>query len=110
MVNIFRYHHEQSNVESIAFVLMPDHFHWLFSLGSYLSLSTIIASIKRTSSRKLNQLNKKIGSIWQKGYYDHALRKEEDIKKISRYIVANPLRAGLVDQIGDYPLWDAKWL
>ena len=28
----------------------------------------------------------------------------------ARYIVANPLRAGLVKQIGDYPLWDAIWL
>jgi len=29
---------------------------------------------------------------------------------MARYIVANPLRAGLVERIGDYPLWDATWL
>jgi len=29
---------------------------------------------------------------------------------IARYIVANPLRAGLVSRVGDYPLWDACWL
>jgi hypothetical protein len=29
---------------------------------------------------------------------------------MARYIIANPLRAGLVDRIGDYPLWDAMWL
>jgi putative transposase len=29
---------------------------------------------------------------------------------IARYIVANPLRAGLVAKVGDYALWDACWL
>jgi putative transposase len=29
---------------------------------------------------------------------------------IARYIVANPLRAGLVERLGDYPHWDAVWL
>jgi putative transposase len=48
--------------------------------------------------------------LWQDGYYDRALRKEEDLQQIARYIVANPLRAKLVNKIGDYPLWDAVWL
>ena len=29
---------------------------------------------------------------------------------VARYIVANPLRAGLVTKIGDYPFWNAVWL
>jgi hypothetical protein len=29
---------------------------------------------------------------------------------LARYIVANPLRAGLVEHLGDYPHWDAVWL
>ncbi|GGY09626.1 hypothetical protein GCM10007160_41190 [Litchfieldella qijiaojingensis] len=49
-------------------------------------------------------------SIWQRGYHDRAIRDEEDIRAVARYIVANPLRAGLVNDIGQYPLWDAKWL
>ena len=48
--------------------------------------------------------------VWQKGYFDRALRYEEDLKAAARYIIANPLRAGLVAQVGDYPLWDAIWL
>lgn len=50
------------------------------------------------------------GQLWQKGFHDHALRKEEEILATARYIVANPLRAGLTRRIGDYPLWDAGWL
>ena len=34
----------------------------------------------------------------------------EDVRAVARYIIANPLRAGLCERIGDYPLWDAAWL
>jgi len=32
------------------------------------------------------------------------------LRRVARYVVANPMRAGLVKQIGDYPLWDAIWV
>ena len=48
--------------------------------------------------------------LWQRGYYDRALRRDEDIKDATRYIVMNPLQAGLVKRVGDYPLWDAIWI
>ncbi|MGB7814803.1 MAG: hypothetical protein WBL28_00460 [Methylotenera sp.] len=48
--------------------------------------------------------------IWQPGFYDHAIRKDEDIVAIARYIIANPIRAGLVKRVGDHPHWDAVWL
>ncbi|ELQ10491.1 hypothetical protein A986_22350 [Pseudomonas fluorescens BRIP34879] len=41
---------------------------------------------------------------------DQAQRQQDDLVKTARHVVANPLRAGLVDRIGDYPLWDAVWL
>jgi REP element-mobilizing transposase RayT len=48
--------------------------------------------------------------VWQNGFHDHALRQEEDLAEVARYIVANPLRAGLVERLGDYPHWHAIWL
>lgn len=50
------------------------------------------------------------GRLWQPGFHDHAVRREESLEAIARYIVANPLRAGLVKKVGDYPLWDAIWV
>ena len=50
------------------------------------------------------------GAVWQPGFHDRALRKNEDLVTASRYIVANPVRAGLVEHIADYPHWDAVWL
>ena len=51
-----------------------------------------------------------VETVWQPGYFDRALRAEEDVREVARYIVANPLRASLCQYIGDYPLWDAGWL
>lgn len=47
---------------------------------------------------------------WQKGFHDRAVRQDEDIRAIARYRVMNPVRAGIVERIWDYPLWDAVWV
>lgn len=89
---------------TLAFVVMPDHLHWLMQLNADMSLSNVIKSMKSQSAKVIGQ------PIWQAGYYDHAIRKDEDIQNIARYIIANPIRAGLVTKVGDYPHWDAMWL
>ncbi|MGA9470718.1 MAG: transposase, partial [Candidatus Macondimonas sp.] len=48
--------------------------------------------------------------IWQPGFHDRAMRREEDLRSAARYLVGNPLRAGLVEKAGDYPHWDAVWI
>ena len=111
VINALRYTEQSRQLKSLSFVVMPDHLHWLFSIGDNSELSQVVADIKRRSSYRINQYRDKTGStIWQPGFHDYALRKEEDIKGVARYIVANPLRAGLVDSIGEYPFWDALWL
>ena len=102
--------HDEQKIYSFAWVVMPDHLHWLFQLNDNEELSNIINLLKGRFSRKVNKILNKKGKFWQPAYYDHALRKDEDIKKVARYIVANPLRAGLVDRIEEYPHWDAEWM
>lgn len=100
----------QNRLSSLAWVLMPDHLHWLFALRDGNDLSKTIKTFKAASARHANEFLGRNGALWQRAFYDHALRQDEDIKHIARYIIANPLRAGLVKNIGDYPLWDAVWL
>lgn len=66
--------------------------------------------LKGRSARAINARTGRVGAVWQPAYFDHALRAEEDLKQVARYIVTNPLRAGLVRKIGDYSHWDAVWL
>ncbi|MBD8575986.1 transposase [Pseudomonas syringae] len=94
---------------SLAWVVMPDHFHWLVELKAG-SLGALMRRGKAGSSRAIVATGRARPRIWQKGFHDSALRHEEHLQNAARYIVANPLRAGLVQRIGDYPLWDAVWL
>ena len=101
---------ESSQATTLAYVLMPDHLHWLARLEAAIPLGAVMQAVKSVSSHRINRCLGRKGSIWQARYHDHAVRREEDIRVLARYVIANPLRAGLVNAIGDYPLWDAIWL
>ena len=98
------------HVKTLAFVVMPDHVHWLVQLLDETSLSQVLHSVKSISGLRLNLHLKRKGRFWQPGFHDHALRKEEAIKDAARYIIANPRRAGLVASVRDYSHWDAIWV
>jgi REP element-mobilizing transposase RayT len=66
--------------------------------------------VKSGAARQVNALRGSLQRVWQRGFYDRAVRKEDDLVDMARYIVANPLRAGLVRSIKCYPHWDAIWL
>lgn len=89
--------------QTLCYAVMPDHLHWLMLLNEG-KLSEVVRLLKARTAHAFGH------AIWQSNYYDHAVRQDEDLRKIARYIVANPLRANLVKQIGDYSLWDAVWL
>ncbi len=95
---------QQEYTKTLAFIVMPDHIHWLLELKETKTLANVVKSVKAKTAQTIGK------PIWQAGYYDHAVRKDEDIQTIARYIVANPIRAGLVKKVGDYSHWDAIWL
>ena len=92
-----------------AWVVMPDHVHRLFTLGSG-DLSTCVLRFKSRSARAINSARSGAGPVWQAGFFDHRIRGEEDQRTQAFYIIANPLRAGLVEDIGDYPYLWCRWL
>jgi putative transposase len=102
--------HEEGIIHSLAWVIMPDHVHWLLILGNLLSLSRMMQTFKGRTAHRVNQALHRTGKVWTAAFHDRALRRDEDLRAVARYIVANPIRAGLVDRIGNYPLWDAVWV
>lgn len=109
LVNELRLVNHTNDIKSLAWVIMPDHLHWLFVLKST-SLTCVIKQVKARSAQVINRKSNLSAPVWQRGFHDHAIREDEDIKAVARYIIANPLRARLVDNIGDYSHWDACWL
>jgi putative transposase len=101
--------HDAGLVNSLAWVVMPDHFHWLLQLQNG-HLSGVIGATKARCTHRVNSLTGTSGPLWQSGFHDRAIRDNEELRSYAHYIIMNPLRAGLVERIGDYPLWDAEWL
>ena len=106
---MMRAQHE-GHAESLAFVIMPDHLHWLLRLTGDRSLSKCVNAVKSESIRMINVRNRRTKPVWQRGFFDRAIRQEDDIANLARYIVANPVRARLVDSVRQYALWDAVWV
>ena len=93
-----------------AYVLMPDHLHWLCRLEPRSSLSSVMQRFKSLSSRAIRrQIGVPHLDIWQRGFHDRAIRRESELLPVCRYIVANPVRAGLCRSVRDYPHWDCRW-
>ena len=94
----------------LCWVLMPDHWHGVVELGESESLGDLMQTVKGHSSRHVNLVLNRREPVWMAGFHDRALRCEENLVEVARYVVANPVRAGLVRRAGDYPYWDAIWL
>lgn len=101
---------QSEHSELQAWVLIPDHVHWLIQLRESGSLAACVRRLKSASARQIRHEHPTVHAVWQSGYYDHALRKDESVETMARYIVANPIRAGLVTSVRNYPFWDAVWL
>ena len=85
----------------MSYCFMPDHLHLLLSGDKTSSLKDFMRAFKQKSSFHFKKTSGK--ALWQRSYYDHILRKEEDIREIALYIFRNPIRKGLVSRIRDYP-------
>jgi len=95
--------------DSLAYVVMPDHFHWLVRLKSNVPLGCAVRLVKGRSARRVNRQRGRSGRIWQAGYHDHALRLDEDVESAGQYLIHNPVRAGIVSDVDEYPFWDTVW-
>jgi putative transposase len=76
---------------------MPDHVHlivWFPDTDK--PVQAIVSKWKEWTAKTL-----RIG--WQRDFFEHRLRKEESLRQKADYILANPVRAGLVERTEDWP-------
>jgi REP-associated tyrosine transposase len=85
----------------LAYCVMPDHIHALLRTRKPgLRLATIVTTLKNQICRSLRES----GSLvkWQPGFYDRVLRDLDDPGLVAKYVVENPVRAGLVKASPQY--------
>ena len=80
---------------------MPDHLHLLVEgLSDDADLKNCMRIFKQQSSFAWLMAHEQ--PLWQRGYFDRVLREEDDTVTVARYILDNPVRAGIVDTPDQY--------
>jgi putative transposase len=82
-----------------AWCVMPDHVHLLLHDRDVIHFVRLLKGKLIPGARQLENGR----SLWQRSFYDHALRKEEALADVARYIWENPVRAGIVERALEYP-------
>jgi putative transposase len=86
----------------LAYCFMPDHLHLLLAgAGEDSCLPRLISRFKQASGFCYRQVAGHV--LWQSGYFDRVLRNEEATLAACRYVLGNPVRAGLAGTLGEYP-------
>lgn len=106
--NTFRYW-EGKKLHNYAFTIMSNHIHWVFQLlekddnGHLIYLEDILQSVKRYSANRINKVENRLGSLWQKESFDTTIRNHEHLAKAINYTLNNPVNAGLIDNWQQWP-------
>jgi len=85
-----------------AYCFMPDHVHLLVEAMRLDSDLTRFAKLAKQRAGAAHALSGR-GRLWQEGYYERILRDDDAPRDVARYIIANPVQAGLVLSPTQYP-------
>jgi REP element-mobilizing transposase RayT len=96
LLDTIRLRHQRGTWWVHLCLLMPDHLHALLSFSTDADMSSTITAWKHYTATQL-------GLRWQRGFFDHRLRREESLREKVDYILQNPVRKGLVAQADDWP-------
>ena len=113
----FRTIQRQRPFEIVAMVVLPDHLHTVWTLpkgdDDYAERWRAIKSRYTRAVRKVHELRKASSGLhtdkrgeyrlWQRGYWEHTIRDENDLAQHVDYIHFNPVKHGLVKQVLDWP-------
>ncbi|MCF6251950.1 MAG: transposase [Methylococcaceae bacterium] len=65
-MKVMQHQHQTGNASSLAFVIMPDHQYWLFSLHNQATLAEVMRSVKGRSAQQIQQSRRHRGEITAK--------------------------------------------
>ncbi|MHB1005589.1 MAG: REP-associated tyrosine transposase [Chloroflexota bacterium] len=101
-VAVLRHQAVQTGVKVYAYCLMPDHLHLVIEPGPVCAVTAYVGRCKSLITRAAWTHGLQ-GAIWQKSFWDHFLRAGEELNDAVDYVLANPVRKGLVTAWQEYP-------
>lgn len=90
-----------------CFCIMSNHIHLLVQPliddnGKFFKISTIVQRIKTYTAKNINMILNRNGKVWDDDYFDRYIRNDKDYYNVINYILNNPVKAGLSEQIEDW--------
>lgn len=94
---------DSKHYKLICYCIMPNHVHLVFELspGSK-DISQIMKAIKGISANRANKILNRKGTFWQDESYDRLVRDDVELYFVIKYVLLNPVKAGLVDNWSDW--------
>lgn len=109
--NSFKTVKKKYNFEIYGIVILPDHVHMILFPEIVHQYPSVIASIKWHFSRHMepvfelmseSNFHRREKGIWQRRYYEHTIRDEEELYKYLNYIHYNPVKHGYTKNVKDW--------
>ncbi len=100
-------YHDNNKYHLIAWVIMPNHIHFLATPFENVELRTIAHSIKSYTAHEANKLLNRSGQFWQHEPFDRYIRNGKHYSSVIRYIENNPVKAGLCKEPEEWPFSSA---
>jgi REP element-mobilizing transposase RayT len=99
---------DEKKIRLYCYSIMPNHVHSLFKplrddRGAIFSLADIMQAHKGFTSKQANKVLGRAGTFWQSESFDHYIRDQAEFHRIALYTMNNPVKAGLVRSIWDWP-------
>jgi menaquinone-specific isochorismate synthase len=88
-------HFDLKRYRLFAWCIMPNHVHVVARLFPGEKLAAVVYSWKSFSAKHANRVRGAHGAFWQREYYDHLIRGEEEFGRAVRYVAENPAKANL---------------
>jgi REP-associated tyrosine transposase len=97
------HHRDERSYRLDAYCLMSNHVHAVFkpllpATSMHSPLSSIMKTLKGYTAFQANRVLGRSGAFWERESFDHAVRNAEEFDRIVRYVLNNPVKAGLVTE------------
>ena len=98
----------EEKFEMLAYCFMPDHVHLLVEGRALQSDLRRLVKVAKQRAAFVGRTTLGVPQLWQEGYYERVLRSADATDVVIRYILHNPVRAGIVARVEDYPFSGAQ--
>lgn len=103
------YFWEGKKLNSHAWCIMSNHFHWVLTLfdkdenGEPIYLQDILHSVKLFTAKRINKAENLKGQLWAHESFETTIRNNEHYANVFNYVIKNPVSAGLVKSWNEWP-------